>query len=60
MKARRFRAFLDEILAARDDDEVSRILYREEGVDMAYQHNELTWEDHERLFRLAGKLEERR
>ena len=62
MKQKIFRKLLDELLTATTDDEINKVLYRntgyfaEDGVDMAYQHETITWEDHERLFTLAAKL----
>ena len=58
-----FKKLLDEILAATTAEEITRILYRNggsnrkaDGVDIAYQHETLTWADHERLFTLADRL----
>lgn len=64
MKQKIFRKLMDELLAAKTEDEINAILYRntgyftEDGVDMAYQHETITWEDHERLFTLAARLSE--
>ena len=58
-----FKKLLDELLSATTEEEIASILYRNggtdrkrDGVDIAYQHERLTWEDHERLFILAGRL----
>ena len=58
-----FKKLLDELLSATTEEQINEILYRNgendrkrDGVDIAYQHDRLTWEDHERLFILAGRL----
>lgn len=51
-----FKKLLDELLKAETMDELDDILYREDGVDMSYQRNRLSWQDHERLFKLADRL----
>lgn len=58
-----FKKLLDELLAAATKEEINDILYRNggsnrkaDGVDLAFQHETLTWADHERLFTLAGRL----
>ena len=63
MKQKLFRKLFDELLAAKTELEINTVLYRhggedrqQDGVDLAFQHENLTWEDHERLFDLAGKL----
>lgn len=56
-----FKKLLDELLNATTEEEINDILYRNggkdrkrDGADIAYQHDNLTWADHQRLFRLAG------
>lgn len=58
-----FKKLFDELLAATTEEEINDILYRnggsdrrDDGVDLAFQHANLTWIDHERLFTLAGRL----
>lgn len=58
-----FKKLLDELLSATTEEQINEILFRNggtdrkrDGVDIAYQHDRLTWEDHERLFILAGRL----
>lgn len=57
MKTKMFRKLFDELLAAQSSDEIDTILYREDGVDLSYQHDLLSWEDHQRLFALASMME---
>jgi len=57
-----FKKLLDELLEAKTEAEITNILYRTKsdkedwGVDLAYQHEKLNWNDHERLFKLADRL----
>lgn len=58
-----FKKLFDELLAAATEEEINDILYRNggkdrkaDGVDLAFQHETLTWADHERLFNLADRL----
>ena len=57
-----FKKLFDELLAAQTDEEITRVLYRTKsatedwGVDLAFQHEKITWQDHERLFTLADRL----
>ena len=55
-----FKKLLDELLNAQTEEEINDILYRKDGVDLSYQHEKLSWQDHERLFKLAGRLLEAR
>ena len=49
-----FKKFVIRIANATSYDELMDILYGENGVDMAYQHEKLNWKDHEILFQLAA------
>ena len=57
-----FKKLFDEILKAHTNEEITHILYRSKsdtedwGVDLAFQHEKISWQDHERLFALAGRL----
>lgn len=52
-----FKKLLDRMLAANTSEEIVDVLYAADGVDMQYQHGKITWEDHERLFALAARLQ---
>lgn len=52
-----FRKFVAELVAARTVAEIENILYREDGVDIMYQREKISWKDHELLFDLAAKLQ---
>ena len=57
-----FKKLLDELLIAETAEEITHILYRMKsetegwGVDLAFQHEKISWADHERLFKLADRL----
>lgn len=51
-----FKKFFDEMLKATTQKEIDDILYRQDGVDLSFQHDKLSWNDHQRLFKLAEKL----
>ena len=57
-----FKKLLDELLEAKTQEEVTHILYRSKsetedwGVDLAFQHEKISWHDHKRLFKLANRL----
>lgn len=60
-----FKKLFDELMAAATKAQIEEILYRnggqnrkQDGVDLAYQHETITWADHERLFTLAARLGE--
>ena len=53
-----FKKLLDELLAATTQEAITDILYRQDGVDLSYQREKLSWDDHERLFKLAERLSE--
>ena len=51
-----FKKFFDELLLCETEEQITDILYRADGVDMAFQREKINWRDHERLFKLAGSL----
>ena len=56
MKAKMFKKLLDELLTAQTEEEITHILYKQDGVDLSFQREQITWEDHQRLFKLASRL----
>lgn len=56
MKAKKFREFMDALLEADTEEKITEILYGANGVDLSYQRDEINYEDHERLFKLAERL----
>ena len=51
-----FKKFFDELMTAETEERIEDILYRADGVDMAFQREKINWQDHQRLFKLAGSL----
>ena len=51
-----FKKFFDELLTAETEQQIEDIIYRADGVDMAFQREKISWQDHERFFQLAGSL----
>lgn len=52
-----FKKFVKELLEATTSEEISKILYRADGVDRMFQKEKIKWDEHEILFDLAGKME---
>ena len=53
-----FKKLFDELMEAKDADEITRIFYRApDGIDIAYQREKLSWADSERLFLLGARLQ---
>lgn len=52
-----FKKYIERILQAETYEELIDILYNfENGVDMAYQRDQINAKDHETLFKLADKI----
>lgn len=62
-----FRKFLERIIAAKDkEDAVQNIFYgtkfdedgnvTEYGIDIAYQHEKISWKEHQMLLALIEKM----
>lgn len=54
-----FKKFLKEIIEASTEEELLDIFYREDGIDMMYQREKLSWKDHQMLLALINKLTNR-
>ena len=52
-----FKKLFDRLMAAATNEEIESVLYAEDGVDMMFQREKITWEDHQRLFNLAARLQ---
>ena len=52
----RNQGFEEIFVPAQNADEVALVLYAPDGVDMMYQKEKISWQDHERLFSLAARL----
>ena len=55
-KATTFRRLVREISEARTEEELTAVMYSRTGIDQSYQREEITWEELEMLFTLAGRL----
>lgn len=61
-----FKKFLERIIEAKDrEDAIQNVFYGTKiengkitqwGIDMAYQHEKITWEEHEMLLALIEKM----
>lgn len=51
-----FKKFVKELVAAKTKEEVERIFYRSDGIDMMYQKEKLSWNDQQLLLDLVNKL----
>jgi len=51
-----FKKLLSELIEAKTQSEITEILYKPTGVDMAFQKEKITWKEHEMLFAIAGKF----
>jgi len=62
-----FKKFIERIIAAKDrDDAINNVFYGakfdengkivEYGIDIAYQHDKITWKEHELLLALIEKM----
>lgn len=52
-----FKKFIERLMQAETEEEVVNILYDfDTGVDMAYQREQISFKDHEILFKLADRI----
>lgn len=51
-----FKKFVQELVNAKTKEEVERIFYRSDGIDMMYQKEKLSWKDQQTLLELVNKL----
>ena len=62
-----FKKFIQQIIDAKDkEDAIQNVFYGTEwdgdgyiakyGIDIAYQHNKITWKEHEMLLALIEKM----
>lgn len=52
-----FKKFIERIIAASDqDDAINNVFYGPNGIDMAYQHEKITWKEHQMLLNLIEKM----
>ena len=52
-----FKKFIQRIIDAKDqDDAIQNVFYGADGIDMAFQHEKITWKEHEMLLALINKM----
>ena len=52
-----FKKFIQRIIEAENqEDAVKNVFYGADGIDMAYQHEKITWKEHEMLLALINKM----
>ena len=52
-----FKKFIQRIIEAKDrEDAIQNVFYGADGIDMAYQHEKITWKEHEMLLALINKM----
>jgi hypothetical protein len=52
-----FKKLLQRIIDAADrEDAIENVFYGEDGIDWAYQHEKITWKEHEMLNALIDKM----
>ena len=57
---KQIRRYIEAILACETQDEAyEKVFYGENGIDMAFQHDQISWQDHELLARIIAKMPER-
>ena len=56
-KTKMFKKFIERIIAAKDrQDAIENVFYGENGIDMAYQKEKITWKEHQMLLALIEKM----
>lgn len=52
-----FKKFIARIIEADSkEDAIQNVFYGADGIDMAYQHEKITWKEHEMLLALIEKM----
>lgn len=52
-----FKKFLQRIIEAKDrEDAIQNVFYGQDGIDIAYQHEKITWKEWEMLLSLIQKM----
>lgn len=52
-----FKKFIQRIIEATDrDDAIQNVFYGKDGIDMAFQHEKITWKEHQMLLALIEKM----
>lgn len=52
-----FKKFIQRIIESKDrKDAIENVFYGEDGIDMAYQREKITWKEHQMLLNLIDKM----
>ena len=52
-----FKKFIQRIIESENkEDAIANVFYGKDGIDMAYQHEKITWKDHQMLLALIEKI----
>lgn len=52
-----FKKFIKRIIEAKDmQDAMNNVFYGDDGIDVAFQREKITWQEHEMLLALIEKL----
>lgn len=52
-----FKKFIQRIIEAADrEGAIQNVFYGASGIDMAYQHEKITWKEHQMLLALIEKM----
>jgi hypothetical protein len=52
-----FKKFIQRIIESENkEDAIANVFYGEDGIDMAYQREKITWKEHQMLLALIEKL----
>ena len=55
--ASRFKQFLQRIIESKGQYEAMRdVFYGDDGIDMAYQHEKITYKEHQMLLAIISKM----
>ena len=53
-----FKKFIERIIQAENrEDAFQNVFYGDDGIDMAFQKDKITWKEHQMLYSLIVKLQ---
>lgn len=50
-----FKKFIERIIAS--EDPINEVFYGSDGIDIAFQHEKISWKDHQILLALCEKYD---
>lgn len=52
-----FKTFIQRIIEAENQQEaIDKVFYGKDGIDTAFQHEKITWKEHQMLLHLIEKM----